>query len=209
MNQTDLNCILAMKAKQNDKAALEKLWTINHGLIQKIVRQYPTTKCVDTDDLLQCAWFALLEAVRDFEPERGTFSTILVWRIRQSCLVALGRRRKHVDESVSLDTPLTDHADATTLGEMLEDDSLRTAVDTLEEKDFKRDIAEAVARLRSDERSVIQALYYDRMTLQQTAARLATSITRVRQRETHALKTLRRDKMICRWCCPDGVSFNL
>ena len=209
MGQTELNCVLAVKAKHGNKAALDQLWSINQGLVQKIIKQYPATKSADTDDLQQCAWFGLLEAVRDFDPTRGAFTTVLVWRIRRYCLIALGNHRKYVEESVSLDIPLTDDADATTLGEMIEDDSLRSAAETLEEKELQRNISEAINRLRDDERVVIQALYYKCMTLQRTADMLSISITRVRQREAHALKVLRRDKVLCRWCCPDGVQFTL
>ena len=57
MGQTELNCVLAVKAKHGNKAALDQLWSINQGLVQKIIKQYPATKSADTDDLQQCAWF--------------------------------------------------------------------------------------------------------------------------------------------------------
>lgn len=209
MNLSDLNCILSLKAKQGDVAALEQLWEINQGLVQKTVRQYPTTKSVDTDDLLQCAWFSLLDAVQAFDPSRGSFATMLVWRIRQACLVALGRRRKHVEEVASLDAPLMDDSDATTLRDAIADDTLRPADETVQEKDMRRDIFDTVNQLGEKERAVILARYYNQMTLQQTAELLSMPIMCVRQREAHALKVLRRNKVLCRWCCPDGLTFRL
>ena len=209
MNFSDLNCILSLKAKQGDVVALEQLWEINQGLVQKIIRQYPTTKSVDTDDLLQCAWFSLLEAVQEFDPKRGSFATMLVWRIRQACLVALGRRRKHVEESISLDAPLVDDPDAMPLRETIADNTLKLADEMIQEKDMQRDILDTVNRLSEKERAVVLARYYNQMTLQQTAEFLSMPVIHVRQREAHALKVLRRNKVLCRWCCPDGLTFCL
>lgn len=209
MRQTELNCVLAQKAKQGDKAALEELWAVNQGLIRKIIHQYPTTKSVDADDLLQCAWFGLLEAVREFDPERGAFTTVLVWCVRQSCLAALGRRRKQIDEAVSLDTPLTDDADATRLVDMLEDETLVPLYDQLEDAELRQDVRNAVDRLPPKESAVLYSRYFCGMKLQEIAEQLSMTVDRVRYREGRALTALRRDKVLCRWCCPDGIPLGL
>lgn len=208
MRRADLNCLLAVAARKGSKAALERLWAINQGLVQRIVKQYPATKSVDTDDLIQCAWFGLLEAVQQFDPKRGAFTTVLVWRVRQACIVALGRRQKRIDATVSLDTPLTDDADATTLGEMIEDVTLRPAFELVEEKGIRCALLETIGQLTQEEQAVIRARYYAGLTIQRTADALSMPVTKVRLREESALKKLRRNKLLCRWYCPDGAMFS-
>ena len=199
MGLAERNCELALRAKHGDKTALEELWRINQGLTYTIIRRYPTTKSVDIDDLWQSAWFVLLEAVRNFEPGRGEFATVFGWSIQKSCLIALGRLQKHVDEAVSLDTPLTDNEDATTLGEMIEDDTLRSASESLEESELRRTVAEAVNRLSDDKRDVIRALYFDRLTMRHASDRLRVPLSTIHSRRDQALNVLRRDKELNRW----------
>lgn len=199
MGLAERNCELAIRAKHGDSKALEDLWRVNHGLTCSIVRGYPTTKSVDTDDLFQSSWFGLLEAVRRFEPERGEFASVFVWCVRNACLIALDRRRKHIDESISLDTPLTDDTDSTTLREMIEDDTLRPAYESMEESELRHIVADAVDRLSKDKRDVIRALYFDGLTMKRASEQLRIPISTIRSREAQALNVLRRDKELNRW----------
>lgn len=199
MRLAERNCELAIRAKHGDKDALEELWRINQGLTYTIIRRYPTTKSVDIDDLWQSAWFGLLEAVRNFEPERGEFATVFGWSIQNACLIALDRRKKHIEEAVSLDTPLTDDADSTTIGEMIEDDTLQPSSEILEGLELRRSVSKAVNRLSDDKRDVIRALYFDRLTMKHASERLRIPISTIRSREAQALNILRRDKDLNRW----------
>ena len=61
------------------------LYEQNTGFIRKVC--FPFTERVDLDDLMQESYFALSDAVRDFDSKLGfTFLSYAKWKIRRYCL---------------------------------------------------------------------------------------------------------------------------
>lgn len=74
-----------IRSGTDDGTAAEQLYTDNMGLIRKICRKY--APYAEMDDLMQEAYFSLLEAAQHFEEGHGTkFSTYAVEAIRRGCI---------------------------------------------------------------------------------------------------------------------------
>ena len=74
-----------IRSGTDDGAAAEQLYTDNMGLIRKICRKY--APYAEMDDLMQEAYFSLLEAAQHFEEGHVTkFSTYAVEAIRRGCI---------------------------------------------------------------------------------------------------------------------------
>lgn len=75
------------------------LYEQNKALIEKYV--YPFTERAEKDDLMQEAYFALVEAVKGFDTSHECkFMTYAVWKIRKSCMTYIKKygRAKRIPE---------------------------------------------------------------------------------------------------------------
>lgn len=75
------------------------LYEQNKTLIERYV--YPFTERAEKDDLMQEAYFALVEAVKGFDAScECKFMTYAVWRIRKSCMTYINKygRAKRIPE---------------------------------------------------------------------------------------------------------------
>lgn len=97
---TDTLC----KASGGDMNAVYALYAGNAPMIRKIVYRYSHfDAAVSFDDLMQEAWFAIIEAVRTFDAMRGTWSQALVWALKNQFRRALHLHRKMRPRILSLD----------------------------------------------------------------------------------------------------------
>mgnify|MGYP002682631315 CR=1 FL=1 len=87
---------LAVKAKNGNKAAKDKLVTSNLKFVIKLAKQYQNLG-LDIEDLISEGNLGLIEAVDHFNPEKGfRFLSYAVWWIRQAILQAIADQSRIV-----------------------------------------------------------------------------------------------------------------
>lgn len=183
---------LALRVKQGDESVIEPLWRQTEGLACWVMQRYARTAAVDQGDLLQAAYFAMLEATRMYDPLRGSFTTMYVMTLRTAYRRALGLLRPHVEEIACLDTPIGEDEN-TSMRDMIADEN---AVDPEEQamvNDTCSDVRNAVSRLPERWKMVVQALYFDGLSYQQCAERMHIAKRTAQEIEHKALTRMRCD----------------
>ena len=199
---------LAAQAK-TDNSIIPELWSMVEQLIHVVCRRYCCpengNRICDFDDLCQNAYFGFIKAIEAYDPERGAFSTILVYHVRHSCRAEIGLRGKR-------DALF----DANTLNGSVshEDDGSLTLIDTLTDPGAEQPFEDTVeqvytAQLRAaldfcmkqipkTHAHLIRARFYERTTLDVIAAKYGcNSREAARQEIEKALKKMR---------CPDNMA---
>ncbi|MCR4676608.1 MAG: RNA polymerase sigma factor RpoD/SigA [Sphaerochaetaceae bacterium] len=203
---------LAIKAKNGDSAAREKLVTANSRFVISVAKQFQN-KGLPLSDLISEGNIGLLIAIDKFEPETGNhFISYAIWWIRQSILKALTEKSRMVRlpankikdadiygiDVTSLDTPINDEED-TNLGDVLESD-----VDTPEETVVEQSLTEAIDRALSSfnekERDIIIKRFglhdTEPMSLQEIGELYGVTKERIRQIEKKVLSSMRENNEI-------------
>ena len=106
---------LAVAAKDSQEAVCQ-LWFEVEGFIAKICNRYSTYSAsgtLDFEDYFHSAYFGFVKAVEAYNPERGSFTTILSFYIENSCRLELHAARKNCH--ISLDAPHGEDEGATLL----------------------------------------------------------------------------------------------
>ncbi|MBR0031032.1 MAG: RNA polymerase sigma factor RpoD/SigA [Treponema sp.] len=90
---------LAIKAKNGDKKAAEKIVKSNLRFVVKVANEYlnPKNTVFDITDLISEGNIGLLSAIDHFDPSKGIkFISYAVWWIRQSILKAIGEHGRSI-----------------------------------------------------------------------------------------------------------------
>ena len=225
--QQDTNAALAALAAAGNSFALGQLWEINKGLLHRWFWQwYAKNKAVadehgiTLEDFDQEGFFAVQAAAQAFDPEKGTFATLLGYYVqnRISKVVCGEHGRLMTTEdgrevrisanplngSTSLDTPLDDtDGGSATLGDLQEDPAAAQAFQASEEEIYTQELhaalEDALGKLADREADVIRRHYYKGQTLREIGDAIGISGNRVNQIERHGFQCLRRDTALARW----------
>ena len=178
-----------------------ELWEQVNKFIRQQAHRYFTLHAgtcahagVELDDLTQCGFMALQDAVRAFDPEAGTrlltyMKYPLLSHFREVCA-----RRDPLNNCASLDKPVGDEGD-TTLGDLQPSQSAAQDMEAALEWEYTRELHEAIGKaldtLDEPQRETIRRRYWNRETLQAVAKDIGITPERVRQRESAALRRLR------------------
>ena len=95
---------------------------------------------------------------------------------------------------LSLDSPFLDLQrgdESLLLGEALEDPTVQDVSEEIEERDLRRELAEAIHDLPEREQMVLSLYYYEELTIREVGAVLNLSPSRVSQLLSRAIMTLR------------------
>lgn len=113
---------------------------------------------VELDDLMQCAFLALVEALETWDPKAGAFITLYGLKLKAAFTEATGQRTKRdqldpLEQALSFDAPLTDSesGDLFTLADVIEDPAAVVAFVDIEERDRQ-------VRLHKALRAALQSL---------------------------------------------------
>ena len=182
-----------------------ELWEQVNKFIRQQAHRYFTLHAgtcthagVELDDLLQCGFMALQDAVRAFDPEAGTrlltyMKYPLLSHFREVCGIRTARRDP-LNNCASLDKPVGDEGD-TTLGDLQPSQSAAQDMEAALEWEYTRELHEAIGKaldtLDEPQRETIRRRYWNRETLQAVAKDIGITPERVRQRESAALRRLR------------------
>lgn len=162
---------------------------------------------LELDDLLQSRWFALLQAVKYFSPDKGKFLTFYGYTLKNAFREAAGLRtckRDPLCDSLSLDAPATsDSEDAPLL------DFVAGSRDYLQELEgdvythqLHKALDTALALLDPIRAQHIRQRYYLGMSFRKIAELEGESWETIRQQEESSFQKLR-----CSSCAPLLRSF--
>ena len=186
------------------------LWEQVAGLIKWKAKRIMTAlegcpgRGVEFEDLCQSGYLAMVQAVDTYDPGDGsTFSAWLMNYLRTVFAEVTGyrtqrERNEPLNNSISLDTPLSDDTDSDDLMDMVEDPAGLQWQESLEESIWRKELQEAVetALLTVPEqyRDILRLRYWENMTLEDIGYLRGIGKERVRQMENKGLRILRRPK---------------
>ena len=181
-----------------------ELWEQCRGLIARAALRYFTAHrpaCdragVVVDDLIQCGFLALVDAVRYYNPETGyQFSTFLSLPLKNAFNACSGVRTSKRDGILfcsSLDEPLGEEADGETIGDLVPDpqDGMEEAEERLNREQQRAALEKALDLIPQEFAAVIRARYFDGDSLERIGEKLDMSRATIRQREAKGLRKLR------------------
>lgn len=225
--QQDTNAALAALAAAGNSFALGQLWEINRGLLHRLFWQwYSKNKAVadsaglTIEDFDQEAFFAVQAAAQAFDPEKGTFATLLGYyvqnRIRKVVCGEHGRLMTTEDGrevrisanplngSTSLDTPLDDtDGGSSTLGDLQEApaavQAFQAAEDDLYTEELHAALEEALNKLTAKQADVIRRHYFGRKSFAEIAREDGTTLNAAHNHEVTAFIAMRRNPALVRW----------
>ena len=226
-DQQDTNAALAALAAAGNTFALGQLWEINRGLLHRLFWQwYSKNKAVadehgiTLEDFEQEGFFAVQAAAKAYDPEKGSFATLLGYyvqnRIRKVVCGEHGRLMTTEDGrevrisanplngSTSIDTPLDDtDGGSATLGDLQEDpaaaQAFQTAEDELYTEELHAALEEALNKLTAKQADVVRRHYFGGKCLSEIAREDNTTRNAPYNHEQAAFLALRRNPALARW----------
>lgn len=161
---------LAQAIKTGERDKLLSLWEQVRRFVYQQARRWAAYGGVETDDLMQSGFLALLDALNGWSPERGRFLSWYALRLKGAFTEATGQRTQRdrldpLQNCLSLDAPLTDdEADLFTLADVLPDPRAAAAVTAVEERDLaarrRKAVQDALATLPADQRRAVVLRYW-------------------------------------------------
>ncbi len=191
---------LVQLAKQGGDTS--ELWERVQRLIYKWCMRYQTIAAkqyLDMDDLMNTAYFGMLQAVQTFDPLRGfKFTTLLQYYVRRSVRELLGLRGKKRLPAISLDKPLTDTDDITLL-DTVEDTGAGEPFESVENSGAHSFIWQEVDKLPVEQASVIYGVFSEGKTYATIGQERGCSVESIRQIQRKAMRKLRNSEGVRRY----------
>lgn len=174
-------------------------WKARHIMTALDLRGNPCG--VEMDDLMQSGYLALVKAVDTYKPTAGSFSTWLVYHLKNTFAELTGYRTKTgrnepLNNSFSLDKTVDDETDGTPFGEFVSDPKAAATMQGIEDKLWREQLHEAMEAalsvLPEQSAEVLRLRHYQGLTLADVGEIRGTSPERIRQMENKALRQLRK-----------------
>ena len=227
-DQQATNAALAALAAAGNSFALGQLWEFNKGLLHRLFWQWydknkPITDAagLTLEDFDQEAIFAVQAAAKAYDPEKGSFTTLLGYyvqnRIKKVVCGEHGRlittedgrevriSANPLNECSSLDVRLDESDEgSSTKGETIEDpaatQAFQTAEDNLYTEELHNALEDAMTKhLTEREAHVLRRRYYDGQSFRAIGEELGVQQERIRQIERRACRKLSGLPSIQRW----------
>lgn len=199
---------IVRQIQQGDTSLYITLWEAVHDLIAFWAKKYynalkvlgKVPGGVEVEDLVQCGYCAMVDAVTGYVPEKGAFTTYLGFHIKKEFRRAIGRSDRQLRDKLnrcrSLDAPLNGDTDST-LFDIVADtvqDQYNDFSD-IEEKIFNEQLHVALEKalntLPEKEAAAIRSEYWEGCTLQQIAEKLDVTLSRVHQLRNRGFHIIR------------------
>ena len=179
-------------------------WKANH--IMTVLEGCPG-RGVEFEDLYQTGYLAMVKAAETYSPAAGSaFSTWFMYHLKTAFAEATGYRTQKgrkdpLNNSLSLDTPLTDDADSDDLMDVVADPAGLQWQESLEESMWRKELQEAMetalSTLPEQYREILRLRYWENMTLTEVGDLRGVGYERVRQMENKAIRQLQKPGVAC------------
>ena len=224
--QQDTNAALAALAAAGNSFALGQLWEINKGLLHRWFWQwYDRNRAVadehgiTLEDFDQEGFFAVQAAAKAYDPEKGSFATLLSYYVQaqinkavcgEHCRLVTTEDGKQVRLSAnplnactSLDTPVGEDGSGTVLADLQEDpaasQAFQTAEDELYTEELHAALEEALNKLTAKQADIVRRHYYGGKSFAEIAREDGTTLNAARNHEVSAFIALRQNPTLVRW----------
>lgn len=195
---------LAARIRQGERELLPELWAAVEKFVAMKAKQrafqLDSYGGVTDEDLIQCGFLALLDAVETFDPEAGAnFISWYAYYLRSAFAQAAGYRTKKRDPlntADTLDAPMSED-DGRTREDYLESDWAAEDYQDAERRIWLEQLRDTVQKALDDlpaaEREIITGHHLEGLTLKTLAERRGVTLEAIRQRERHGFAKLRRN----------------
>lgn len=167
---------LAARVKNGEQGAALELWNGVHLFIEREARKYAAAFAGQTtpEDLTQTGYFAMLDAAKIYDKERGAnFLKALRFCLQKRFAEEVGvrtSRRDAIQYAASADSPAyQDDPEGPSVGDMVEDESAAFAFDCVEYADLvqysRRLIVSAFSTLPEKQRNLLTAYFFSECSL--------------------------------------------
>lgn len=197
---------LVSKIQRGQIELLPQLWENTEKLIfwhaNRFLAAISALNCcrgIETDDLVNSGYFALLAAVKTYDPIHGKFSTWLGLYLKTAFADATGyrterQRKDPLRNALSLDTPLDDE-DSDVIGDLQADPAATVPFEDVDEEIYLHQLHqvldETISQLPAVEADILRRHYWEQQTLEDISVVIGRSTERVRQLEEKAIRTMR------------------
>lgn len=179
----------------------ERLYADNHRLIRRIAHRYAyacsQNAAVDLEDLLQAGFLGLVAAARTFDENKAKWGTWAWWYVENAVRDALGLRSRNgraALNTLSLDAPLSDEDDGSTLGDMQADPSLPDSDAALLLQEMQTAVRAAVDALPEGPRKAITLTSLQALPRPEAAQVLHVDANHLRRDIDKGMRQLRRNR---------------
>lgn len=186
---------------------MEELWLQLRNLVAWYARRYykriimfdgTVPGSIEVDDLIQTGYFAITNAIADYDQTKGAFTTYLHYHIKKEFRRAVGRSDRQLNDPlnnyVSLDAPI-DEDDPNSLTKLDYVPDQRNDIADADERIFLEELHTALEHalntLPVKEATVIRSEFYDGCKQRETAEKLNISTSRVEQMKNDGLRHIR------------------
>lgn len=191
---------LAMLIQRGHTEYYTELWENTRRLIRKLIYQYirgrKLPNYVDTEDALQCGYFAMCGAVRAYKADKEyKFTTYLNYQVKCAIDELIGRSDTPRIEETSYNELARgkDGEEKTERIELIEDERAEECFTEVELSDLQRTVWQAVGELPEGEREAITRYYLKGETYKAIAA--AESVA-----EKEIISQVRKGEKLLRRC---------
>lgn len=183
---------------------VRKLLYSKSDSLYRLYKESCSRRGVEMWDIRQASYTAFLEAIKAYKPETGNkFTSYLNYPFKNAVNELLGLRTSRttnepLNNSTSLDKPLDESMDGDVISllDTIADDTSLDFIDNMETNAVADTVRAVVDTLPEQYRSVIQAHYWEGLTLRAIADRLSVSCENVRAREAKVMRMLRSNKIM-------------
>ena len=150
----------------------------------------------DVQDVRQECYSAMLAAIKWYKPDKGyKFTTYLNYALKHTIRGLYSGKNDALNQAatMSLEQPIGEGSDGDelTVADTVADDTAAQTFEQIELCDYFKPLYEALETLTEKQRNVIQMLYFDGLSVKETASQLDMLYQGVRSLEGAALRTLR------------------
>ena len=184
---------LAQLIKQGNKRYYATLWEQTSRLIHKLIYKHASKRKlpndIDFDDIFQCGYFAMVNAVNAYSPEKDLkFNTYLDFQVMNAIQLTIDRGQRKGMNTPRLQEYSYNRTVSNSEGEEVE------IIDLMPDKQSPK-IYEG-AELPEKLREIITGYYFNGENLPTLAEKLGVSVETVRQRKRQALRILERNRAL-------------
>ena len=201
-----VNDLVALIQQGGHDDLIAKLWDAVHRLVASFARDYTLRiNCArygcEADDLIQCGYFAVLDALKHYDPQKGAFSTFLYHYCRHAFQECTGRttrsRRDALNCAVSLDEQLDDDdPDGGSRYDLIPDshDYISAYDDLLYTQQLHNALEQALSELCASEADTLRRAYFRGQQITEIAEQTGADYKEVRSLHDRAMRHIRKSK---------------
>ena len=199
---------IAVAVKNGDSAYLPVLWDRMQRMIHRKAKQYRNklsddfNRSVDAEDLIQSGYFAVIEAVKHYDPEKEfAFSTYLGYDLKNAFRKATGTKtdgkRDANNYALPLDLPCGEGDDGCIV-DLIEDpeNQMQDVEECVYISELHAALDEALDLLTERQRIILTRRYYQGITYGRQAENEGISKQSVQYEAEAALEKIRRNAAI-------------